>query len=251
MTTLSKSFQSAHPIVLALVTSTVATILSHTVREEYAGEAVGLTFLMATYVFCLRDHHHLPPSHYGLRLGGLFELAPLNPREIARDFLRALVIASLIACVILPPFWVGFVYWYQPQQSFDLKQALAAGGSASPLSLMNLSLAHVLVVALPEEAFFRGYLQTALDDRYEPQSSNAKARHLTSLRLSTGLLISSLIFALGHLSTTPQLGRLAVFFPSLLFGLLRQKTGGIGASVLLHAQCNIFAALLGQGYGLY
>src|SRR5690606_22336914 len=124
VTTLSKSFQSAHPIILALVTSTVATILSHTMREEYAGEAVGLTFLVATYLFCLRSGHHLPPAHYGLRLGGLFELAPLNLREMARDFLRALLIASLVACVILPPFWVGFVYWYEPQQSFDLKRAL-------------------------------------------------------------------------------------------------------------------------------
>ena len=135
--------------------------------------------------------------------------------------------------------------WYRPELTFDLERALAAEGSPPLLSLINLSLAHVLVVALPEEAFFRGYLQTALDDRYGSKLT------IVGLQLSTGLLISSLIFALGHLTTTPQIGRLAVFFPSLLFGLLRQKTGGIGASVLLHAQCNIFAALLGQGYGLY
>ena len=86
MTTLSKSFQSAHPVVLALLTSAVATILSYAMPVEHAGEAVGLTFLVATYVFCLPRGHHLPPEHFGLRLGGLFEPAPLNFKAIACDF---------------------------------------------------------------------------------------------------------------------------------------------------------------------
>jgi membrane protease YdiL (CAAX protease family) len=39
-----------------------------------------------------------------------------------------------------------------------------------------------------------------------------------------------------------------VFFPSLVFGWLRAKTGGIGAAVLFHAACNIFSAYLSAGY---
>ena len=58
-------------------------------------------------------------------------------------------------------------------------------------------------------------------------------------------------FALGHLATVHSPARLAVFFPSLLFGWLRARTRGIGASCLFHAMCNVFSEVLGKGYGLY
>jgi membrane protease YdiL (CAAX protease family) len=41
-----------------------------------------------------------------------------------------------------------------------------------------------------------------------------------------------------------------VFFPALVFGWMRARTGGIGAAVLFHALCNIFSATLARGYGL-
>jgi membrane protease YdiL (CAAX protease family) len=53
------------------------------------------------------------------------------------------------------------------------------------------------------------------------------------------------------LATVQVTARLAVFFPALLFGWLRARTGGIGASVLFHASCNLYALLLGRGYGAY
>ena len=58
------------------------------------------------------------------------------------------------------------------------------------------------------------------------------------------------IFAVGHLLTEPYPGRLAVFFPSLVFGFLRAREGGVGASIVFHALCNLFASYLGQSYGL-
>ena len=56
------------------------------------------------------------------------------------------------------------------------------------------------------------------------------------------------IFAVGHVLTIPHVSRLAVFFPALLFGWLRARTGGIGAGVLFHAMCNLFSAALARGY---
>ena len=64
------------------------------------------------------------------------------------------------------------------------------------------------------------------------------------------MVVTSAVFALGHLATVPEPARLAVFFPSLAFGWLRARTGGIGAGVLYHASCNLFASFLGRGYGL-
>jgi membrane protease YdiL (CAAX protease family) len=66
-----------------------------------------------------------------------------------------------------------------------------------------------------------------------------------------GLLATAAIFAVGHLATVQLPARLAVFFPALIFGWLRSKTGGIGASVGFHAFCNVYSQALGRGYGLY
>jgi membrane protease YdiL (CAAX protease family) len=61
-------------------------------------------------------------------------------------------------------------------------------------------------------------------------------------------LLTSAIFAVGHLFTELNAARLAVFFPSLVFGFLRARTKGIGASVAFHAMCNLFSAYLLHSY---
>ena len=38
-------------------------------------------------------------------------------------------------------------------------------------------------------------------------------------------------------------------FPSLVFGWLRARTEGVGASIAFHASCNLFSATLLQAYG--
>jgi membrane protease YdiL (CAAX protease family) len=101
----------------------------------------------------------------------------------------------------------------------------------------------VFAIALPEELFYRGYLQSALDRAWAPRVT------ILGAKVGAGLLVASAIFALGHLFTTPNPARLAVFFPALLFGWLRARTGGIGASVLFHATCNLFSATVARGYG--
>lgn len=244
-TKLSKSFHSPHPLVVGVVTSGLATAASHFAPVDHAAEVVGLVFLTATYWGCLRAHHTPAPHHYGLELGGLLQPGRIDTRRVVRETLQAFLIGTGLLLLILPFFWLGFRLWYDVQVPFQAARVWKEYG-ASPLGAMfNLFTAHLFVVALPEEAFFRGYLQTSLDDR-APRSL-----HVLGLRLTLGLLLSSALFSLGHLSTAPQLGRLAVFFPSLLFGVVRDKTGGIGASVFLHAECNVLAAVLGRGYGLY
>lgn len=205
-----------------------------------------MVFLAGTFLFALPRDAELPPRHFGLALGGLFESASLDPIRLIRESATAVLIATLLLALIVPPFAFGFQLWYAPSNSFDWTRAFQdpEGGSAL-LALVNLTMTHLLVVALPEEAFFRGYLQTALDDRWK-----ARLRFLGA-PLGWSLIFSSALFALGHLATTPYAGRLAVFFPSLLFGFLRTRTGGIGASMVLHAQCNVLSATLGRGFGLH
>jgi hypothetical protein len=136
--------------------------------------------------------------------------------------------------VIFPPFFVGYrVDWHTGPFHPGLP----------PEFLDNLQ-NQILVIALPEEAFFRGYLQTSLDDVWP-----ARVRVL-GVDLGPAVVVTSLIFAVGHLLTSPHPARLAVFFPSLLFGWLRSRTGGVGAGVLFHAACNLLVSVLAHGYGL-
>lgn len=104
--------------------------------------------------------------------------------------------------------------------------------------LLNLVLVQLLLVALPEEVFYRGYLQTTLDGLV------GRDRRVLGVPVNlTSLLITSAIFAVGHYLTIPHPARLAVFFPSLLFGWLRRASGGVGAPVLYHACCNLLVEL--------
>jgi membrane protease YdiL (CAAX protease family) len=102
-----------------------------------------------------------------------------------------------------------------------------------PLSL----LVQLLLVALPEEFFYRGYLQTRLD------GLDPRRFHFGPFHTSPAILITSLLFALGHFIIGFDPVRLAVFFPSLVFGWLRDRSGGLGASIVYHAACNLMVEL--------
>jgi membrane protease YdiL (CAAX protease family) len=93
------------------------------------------------------------------------------------------------------------------------------------------------VVALPEEFFFRGWMQTRLK-RVFPGG-----RQVFGVTVGPALLLTAALFALVHL-TIFQPYRLAVFFPALLFGWLRERTGTVVGSTLLHAACNLYQTFL-------
>jgi len=226
-----------------VLVSAGAALLGRFLPSNLAGTAVAALFLGATYLLALRPAQSAESS--GLSLGGLFDRAPLDARTLARSALRACAVGSLALLIVAPAYTVGFVFWHQPELPFDLRRAFFVGNSGLPSAhFLDLALGHLLVVALPEEAFFRGYLQSALDARRAPKWN------LWGARVGLGLVTSGIIFAFGHFLSVPDLGRLAVFFPSLLFGWLRARTGGIGAAVVCHALCNLYVLVLGAGYGL-
>lgn len=79
-----------------------------------------------------------------------------------------------------------------------------------------------LLVALPEEVFFRGYLYDAFEEKgWEP------------------VLPSSVLFAAGHLAIHASWYRVLTLFPGLLLGGGRKITGNIYVPVLLHLLFNL------------
>lgn len=95
----------------------------------------------------------------------------------------------------------------------------------------------LFVVALPEEFFYRGYLQARLRDAW-PQG-----RVVLGGRLGRAFWVTAVLFALGHLAIF-QAWRLSVFFPALLFGWMRERTGTVVGSSLFHAACNLYVRVL-------
>ncbi len=94
------------------------------------------------------------------------------------------------------------------------------------------ALVQILAVALPEEFFYRGYLQTAFLKYFQGRQATQKIAPICAIATA------SLCFALVHLPSG-NITRLLTFFPGILFGTLRHKTGGLVAPILCHATCNM------------
>ncbi len=92
--------------------------------------------------------------------------------------------------------------------------------------LGTLVFRQAILVALPEEVFFRGYLYDVFEEKgWEPVTA------------------TSLLFAAGHLVIHASAYRALTFFPALLFGWGRKKSGNIHVPVCLHLLFNLIPYL--------
>jgi uncharacterized protein len=220
----------------ALVVTLVVTLVSTFLPDKYVATAVAAVFLGATWALVWRlDDKRVLAS--GLALGGIVLPGALETRDLLRSIVKALGWAAVFAAVTFVPFYFGWQKYWHPHGTWRLR--------INEMELLNEVAGQLVIIALPEEAFYRGYLQSRLDEALP-----WKARILGA-DIGPSLLITSVVFALGHFATIREPARLAVFFPSLVFGWLRARTGGIGAGVAFHASCNIFSELLGKGFRVY
>jgi membrane protease YdiL (CAAX protease family) len=222
-----------HPLAVGAGVTIAVTVASYAAPADYAATAVGAVFLAAVTVLVWR-HDVGTIRHFGLSLGGLLEPNVIDWRRVVREALRAAAWAGGLAALVTVPFAIGFrIYWH----------ARAPFVFRPPTSVLDEVFGQALVIAIPEEGFYRGYLLTALDDLWGTPWTLFRAK------LGWGWLVSSAIFAVGHFLTEPDPQRLAVFFPALVFGWLRARTGGVGAPALFHVLCNLLASTLSRGYG--
>jgi membrane protease YdiL (CAAX protease family) len=229
------------PLPEALLTAAAVTVLvtlaSRFVPVHWIASAVGGVFFGATWLLVFR-RDDAAVEHAGVAFGGLVLPTRLDLGRIARDLRLALGWALLFALVSFGPFYLGFrVYarwvWHAHPVSWPV---LHLG------STLNEIAGQLALIALPEEVFYRGYLQTRLDDAWPGRI------RVLGAPVGISIVVTSAVFALGHVLTIHDPGRLAVFFPSLLFGWLRARTGGVGASIVFHAACNLFSATLLQTF---
>ena len=228
-------------VCLAVFVTTLAEGLP--IVASYAHLIIAAIFLLTSIHLARRN-----VAHFGIALGGLLEppsddrpQGPLGLWDLGRSILRALPaaarelgIAVVVSAVVFPPYALAYYLWEQPEHGFAL---------AMPPDASGFLLAQFVLVALPEEAFFRGYLQTSLSD--------VESRRVRILGVQLGpkaWLTQAALFAVVHLITDPSPYRLAVFFPGLLFGWMRAWRGGIGAPLAFHALSNVYSDILSRSW---
>lgn len=161
-----------------------------------------VSFLLVPYLF-----------GKGLNLG-------LDPRL----FIRSMVISIVIIGAYL------LIFYILTNKSINL----------DALSLI-LIITHLVVIAFPEEAFFRGYLQRELGNN-----------------LGSVIVVSAL-FAIGHFLTIcigsgsfglHCLTALLTFFPSLVMGYLFYKSNSIWGCTVFHFLANL-AYITTSGFSIF
>ena len=143
----------------------------------------------------------------------------------------------LVSLILIPLFWIG-CYFYGG----------VWGGHAGVYRLSprlgTMLLYQLVYLGLPEEIFFRGYCQSRLD-----QAFGTPWRWLGA-SFGIGLVIASLLFALGHVVMDGGWSRFNVFLPSLVFGWLRARTGGIIAPAIFHGLSNVALFMVRDFWGM-
>lgn len=227
---------------IALVTGVLCHLPSTWLQQNLVPVLIAGLFMAITLRYAKRDPRGL--AHFGIELGGLFDppakatgfftdLWNLLERALPR-MARSLLVASALALSVFPVFALGFYWWVAPGRAF------AWSGLEG---LPSFGLAQLVLIALPEEMLFRGYIQTRLGDAFP-----ATRRVLGAQMSLPAWLLQALLFAILHTIATPDPYRLLVFVPGLWFGWARALFRGIGVSVWLHAMSNIFSMLLIRGF---
>lgn len=198
------------------------------------GAAVAVVFLYTPVWLARREGKDI--HDYG------FTTAPVG---------RGLAFGLLVPALIFPVFLIGFAVFYDVACADENLRVLTPPGLCARFTgwegvhaprlgwgFAEAAFIQVVVVALPEELFFRGYIHELCERAMPPR------RRVLGGGVGWALVVSSALFAVGHLCVGFDPRRLAVFFPGLLFGWMRSATGSIMAGVIAHALSNLFIDVL-------
>jgi membrane protease YdiL (CAAX protease family) len=130
---------------------------------------------------------------------------------------QSLIIMLISGLVLLSAYLIGY-YIFSP---------------VMPEGLALLTINTFLFVALPEEFFFRGYLQSELNTIF------GKKFNFLSAEFGPALYITAVIFTLSHIFVQMNWSKAGLIFLSLVLGWIREKSGNIFAAAGFHTLANV------------
>lgn len=146
-----------------------------------------------------------------------------------------LAVFAAWAAVVTVPFALGHHLWQTELMGRPFRFAV-------PDDLLQKFVTQTIVVAVAEEVFYRGYLQERFERLWPAK------RRLFGAPFGAAILASSAVFALAHFVGEYAPTRLGPFFPSLLFGLARARSGSVLGAIGLHAYFNLLGDFVWASY---
>ena len=187
-----------------------------------------ISFFMNKYRFSAR-HFIFPLLLFTLPIA----CDPLfRPKKLfipSKEGLKLFLWVTVATLVLYPPLFFAYNLGF-------MHRALATPTTNELMKAVTKGLIAIAVAAIPEEFFFRGYIQEHVFSHFDK-----KILKIVSLKN----LFTSLLFGLVHALAFLDITRAATFFPSLLFGLFTEKSRGrIFYSISYHVVSNIMAFIL-------
>lgn len=153
-----------------------------------------------------------------------------------RAYFRSVVVFLVAAAIVFPLFVLA-------AHGFEVIVLGSPGFHVAGYSrFFGMLATQLLIVALPEEFYFRGYFQSTTNQIF------MKRWCILGVNLGWGWVITAAVFAVSHTIITYRWWHFAIFFPALLFGYLRERTGTITAPVLFHASSNFVMDWIARSY---
>ncbi|MCL4479251.1 MAG: CPBP family glutamic-type intramembrane protease [Deltaproteobacteria bacterium] len=205
------------PYIVYVVSMAVIAVARYThALDQYLGTIAAVLFLYIPVMILFIKKKS--PELYGLGKKGM---------------LSGMIKAIAMVIIIFPLYSTGF-YFYM-KWFYHLAMTLSF---IHTLSILRFAFYDLLMVAIPEEVFYRGYLQSEL------KRCDRKKFHFAGIEIGVSFVIVNILFALGHLIVIQDIARLAVFFPGLVFSWLKEKDYNISGSVTFHWLSNVLSFLL-------
>jgi len=151
------------------------------------------------------------------------------------QLLRSLGWVLLVSAIVFPVIELGNRFF----QDWAFHRHYVGGNYKG---LGQALLYHFLLVGIPEEFFYRGYVQTQFNRHW------GRPWRLFGVPVGKALVFTAFLFALSHSMIVLQWWHFSIFFPGLLFGWFRERTGAITAGALFHALCNVYSFWVALNY---
>ncbi len=213
-----KHCRTPYIIYLAVMLALIAASRLALIRS-YLGVIAAVLFLYIPIIFLFIKKQQ--PAFYGI-----------SKKSLLKSIARALLAAIIIFPVYIAGFYIYMKHVYSLDVVFSITRVIH-----QPQALV-FAFNSLFMVAVPEEVFYRGYLQSEL------RQCDRQRVSIFGIKTGASFLIVNALFAAGHLIIIPDIARLAVFFPGLVFSWLREKDDNIAGSVVFHWLSDILSFVL-------
>jgi membrane protease YdiL (CAAX protease family) len=202
-------------VIITVVVLAAVTVISHTdIAKGWKPLVIPVIFILAPII--AMHHRREDSKDYGLHFN-----------EWKSSLLEVLVILT----VVFPLFFLGA--YYVVKSNFLEARDYIPKKIPTREEIIARIVYQFFYIALSEEFFFRGYLQLRIHRLL------GKRYFIRKIGFSWAAIVTSLIFTAGHLLVSFNVMHVLVFFPSLVFGLLRDRHGNLLGPILFHGLCNI------------